>query len=108
MELDRLVDESWRITERLGRWRPEVRALALVEEVGELAHAVLAREGYKARQADTEELDRAIAGVLFDVLVLARQYEVPLGEAYVEGLALLERRTEKIPPDHKQTTLRES
>jgi NTP pyrophosphatase (non-canonical NTP hydrolase) len=70
-------------------WPVEVRCLDLVEEVGELARAVLVTEGRKGSAAPAEEVDEALCGVLVDVFALADHYHVDLDELYPRLLARL-------------------
>lgn len=63
-----------------GRWPVEVRCLDLVEEVGELARAVLVDQGHKAPPG--EDLTVAVCGVLMDLLIVAHDSGVRIGAAY--------------------------
>jgi len=73
------------------------RVLDLVEEVGELAHAILMVEGRKqvnveSKQAQIEDVADALADILFDMVVLAEDYGIELEREYGEMLVRLEER----------------
>lgn len=70
---------------------PDQRFICLTEELGELGHALLAARGLKSDSND-EPLDVAFAGVLFELLVLARLYGVDVERGYERGLATLAER----------------
>jgi NTP pyrophosphatase (non-canonical NTP hydrolase) len=86
--LNDLRDVSYRLSEQLGPMGPEQRFIALTEELGELGHALLANQGIKL-DADEEPLEIAFAGVLFELLVLARLYGINIERGYGRGLRLL-------------------
>lgn len=55
----------------------------LAEEVGELARAVLIREGRKKpKPGERADVEDAICDVLFNLLLLADRYGVDLDKAY--------------------------
>lgn len=84
-------------------WPPEVRCLDLLEEAGELAHAVLLAEKHKQEHGlPAEAMSTAICGVLVDVLALADHYGVRLAAVYPALLSAhchLEDHTAERPPD---------
>lgn len=69
--------------------RPADRFAALVEEVGELAQALLVERGVKPAPQRGEGLDVAFAAVLFELLVLAREHRVDVERGYARGVAAL-------------------
>jgi NTP pyrophosphatase (non-canonical NTP hydrolase) len=88
VNLDELSELSWQLSLKLGYMKPAERFAALVEEVGELAHGLLLHHEVKGTD-ESEDLEIAFAGVLFELLVLARQHDVPLDRGYRRGVALL-------------------
>ena len=86
--------------ERVGgtfeRWPVEVRCLDLVEEVGELARAVLVDRGHKLGPG--EDLTVAVCGVLMDVLIVAHDSGVRLDAAYPDLVDQLVRQALSQPP----------
>lgn len=73
-----LVDEL--ITELGGYWGPFEMLAALVEEVGELADAMLAYERVKG-EAKGERLEEELGDVLFALLCIANHYGIDAGKA---------------------------
>jgi NTP pyrophosphatase (non-canonical NTP hydrolase) len=96
MDLEELSERSWELSRELGYMEPADRFAALVEEVGELAHGLLVQREVKAT-TESEDLEIAFAGVLFELLVLAREHDVDLVRGYARGVALLEGR---LPTKH--------
>jgi len=91
--LAQLIEASWATSRQLGPpLGPTERFACLVEEVGELAEALLAHHDIKRGGSPAEDLPTAIAGVLFDLLVLAHQHGVDLERTYADGLAELAKR----------------
>ena len=69
----RLVDEL--IEQFGGYWKPFEMLAALVEEVGELADAMLAFEGVKGR-AEKDKIEEELGDVLFALLCIANHYGI--------------------------------
>ena len=90
-ELAALGERSWQMSRRLGAMSLEHRFMALAEEVGELGRSLLGRAGVKSC-SDDEPLDVSFAGVLFELLVLARECNVDIVVGYENGLQLLAER----------------
>ena len=73
------------------------RALDLMEEVGELANAILITEGDKpSNRAISKDADYGISDslcdILYDVFMLAEDYKVDLSEKYPQVLEHIETR----------------
>ncbi len=73
------------------------RALDLVEEVGELAQAMQIFEKRKltndpSKRRSKKDLADALADILYDVILLAGQYEINLEKEYIEMLERLKER----------------
>src|SRR3989338_2379651 len=73
-------------------WGNEATMIDLVEEVGELANAILVKEGYKRDKRKKAELEDSLADVLFDVILLSSNYNVDLEKEYKKMLEKLEKR----------------
>jgi len=78
-----------------GDFGKEARLLDLVEEVGELANAVLVEEGHKSEGRRKADLKDSVCDVLFDLVLLAEQYGIDLGEEYGKMLKELEERIKR-------------
>jgi len=76
-------------------WGPEAIVLDLVEEVGELANAVLVREKYKSIKRKKSELKDSIADILYALVRLANYYNINIKDEYMKMLKKLEERLEK-------------
>lgn len=63
-----------------GYWKPFEMLAALVEEVGELADAMLAFEGVKG-EGGREQLEEEIGDVLFALACIANHYGIDLDGA---------------------------
>lgn len=75
------------------RWTPEIRALDLVEEVGELCSAMLEYHGHKTVGTKSKApLVDSLCDILFDVLLLFKHYDVEVEPAYKAMLDELENR----------------
>jgi NTP pyrophosphatase (non-canonical NTP hydrolase) len=70
------------------QWGPEHFMLDLVEEIGELANAVLVETGYKFRSRQKSTLEDAFFDVLFDILMLAERLNIDLDQAWDRELKL--------------------
>lgn len=95
---DELIKRTRELTRRFGKQLDKRdRLLDLVEEVGELAQAVLIVEKRKtmkdpAKQRAVEDVADAICDSLFDLIMLAEEYGLDLGKEYGEMLDRLEKR----------------
>ncbi|BAD85449.1 nucleotide pyrophosphohydrolase [Thermococcus kodakarensis KOD1] len=77
-ELQRKVDEL--IQRQGGYWPPFQMLAALVEEVGELADAMLAFEGIKGH-GGKEKLEEELGDVLYALLCIANHYGIDAFQA---------------------------
>jgi len=75
------------------------RALSLVSEVGELADAIVEFDGGKAKgnrnPKGKEEIADALADILYNLIVLAKHYEVDLPSEYQKVLSDVKKRFEE-------------
>lgn len=93
MDFAELVNETLEINNKFeNKLGKQGRMLDLVEEVGELANAMLMVDGNKQsgnpdRQRTKEDIADALADIFFDIIILAKHYEVDLGNEYKTMLA---------------------
>ena len=73
-------------------WSPLERFTDLVEEVGELANAILVEESAKPEKRRNSEVEDSLCDILFDLILLAEHYGIGLGMAYGKMLDRLEER----------------
>ena len=73
----------------------EARFVDLVEEVGELANAILITEGHKSRKCARAEVADSLADILYNLIVLADLYGVDLENETEVMLKRLEKRIKK-------------
>ena len=91
VKFEQLAEQSWRLSAELGAMTRDDRFAALIEEVGELAQALLIERNVKSAGDGGDDLEVAFAGVLFELLVLARLYDVDVLRGYRRGVAMLQR-----------------
>ncbi|MCX7831681.1 MAG: hypothetical protein N2440_02130 [Actinobacteria bacterium] len=77
------------------KWGPEEFMIDLVEEIGELANALLVEQGHKFKSRKKSDLDDAFFDVLFDLLMLAFTMKVDLDQAFERGLEEFRLRIQK-------------
>lgn len=77
------------------RWKPEVRTLDLVEEVGELANAILVKEKHKGKKRAKTDLADSIVDILFDLILLADYYKVDIDKEYSKMIKELKKRQKR-------------
>ena len=99
--MKKLVDETKRIANGFGKiFDKRDRMLDLVEEVGELAQAMLIVDGRKVtsdpdKKRTVVDVADALADILFDLIMLADDYGIELEEEYVGMLDRLEKRIKR-------------
>jgi NTP pyrophosphatase (non-canonical NTP hydrolase) len=69
------------------RWEVEHFMLDLVEEIGELANAILCERGHKFKNRQKSSVEDALFDVLFDLFMVAEAIGVNLEKAWNEGLS---------------------
>ncbi len=77
---------------RAKKWTPEVMALDLVEEVGELANSILVKEGFKNKKRAKADLVDSVCYVLFDLYMIAEHYGIDVEKEYLKVLEQLKER----------------
>lgn len=104
MDFDELVKRTLKVREQFRKrstnFDKRDRVLDLVEEVGELAHAVLMVEGRKKKNIEgggkkVSDVADALSDMLFDMIVLAEDYQIDLVKDYERMLKELRKRIKK-------------
>jgi NTP pyrophosphatase (non-canonical NTP hydrolase) len=82
------VVDDWINQFEEGYWPPLAMLACLVEEIGELAREINAREKIKVRKKTEPEgrMDLEIADVLFSLICLANFYNIDLENAFKETI----------------------
>lgn len=73
-------------------WNPETRFVDLVEEIGELANAILVKENKKSKQRQKSEIADSLCDSIFNIFMLADIYKVDLDKEYQQVLKQVEKR----------------
>jgi len=100
MDFKKLIIDTLSINSKFkNRLGKQGRMLDLVEEVGELANAMLMVDGNKtsgdpAKQRTKEDISDAIADILYDLIILSDHYDVDLDVEYTEMLTRMKQRFE--------------
>lgn len=97
MSLKDLTEKTKKIVKKFQKkykWNQKERFIDLVEEVGELANAILIEEKKKPKKElfKGNSIADALCDLLFDLLVLADLYGVDLDKEYPRMLERLEKR----------------
>jgi NTP pyrophosphatase (non-canonical NTP hydrolase) len=87
------LDKKFRQVRRQ-HWKPEVMLTDLVEEVGELANAILTREAYKSEKRNKADLADSLCDVLLAVFMISEHYGVSLEKEFPKVLQHIEKRLE--------------
>ena len=80
---------------RTKKWTPEAMLTDLTEEVGELANAILVKEGFKNEKRAKADLVDSICDILFDVFMIAEEYNIDVEKEYLKVLEQLQARIKK-------------
>lgn len=97
MNLKQLTQETKAIVKKFPKkysWNKKDRFIELVEEIGELANAILIEEKKKPKSElfRGNSLVDALSDILFNLLVLADTYGIDLDKEYPKMLKRLEER----------------
>jgi len=100
MNLKDLTQKSKKVAGQFPKkfqWQAKERFIDLVEEVGELANAILVQERNKPKRVlfKGNSITDALCDILFDLLVLADYYRVNLEKEYPKMLKRLEGRIKR-------------
>ena len=99
MDLKQLTAKSIKVNQKFKNWRKwdlKTRFVDLIEEVGELANAVLTKEKAKGGKPGWQKdgFKDSLCDILYDLLLLAWQEGVDLEKEYLVMLRDLEKRIE--------------
>jgi NTP pyrophosphatase (non-canonical NTP hydrolase) len=95
MSLDEMIGRTKELEAKfpVKGWSPEIRALDLVEEMGELCSAILEYHGHKTvPRTSKEPIVDSLCDILFDVFLLFKHYDIDIESAYNLMLDQLEDR----------------
>ncbi|MBL7159724.1 hypothetical protein ISS85_04565 [Candidatus Microgenomates bacterium] len=94
--MKKLINEVLKVNKKFPQaMSKEGRFIDLVEEVGELANAILVTEKHKSKKCMRAEIADSFADILYDLIVLADLYELDLEEEIKAMLKRLEKRIKK-------------
>lgn len=98
MDFQNLIAKTKKVNEQFSAdYKPKDRMLDLVEEVGELAQAMLIVSQTKktndpAKQRNLSDIADALADILYDLIILADDYKIDLDHEYADMLDRLQTR----------------
>ena len=82
-----------KLDEKHGAWGPFALVTDLVEEVGEIAEAVKAREGAKpGKELSEEKLGMELADAIYSIAALANHYNIGLEENFEKIISSIRKR----------------
>lgn len=95
--LNQLVNQTKGLAKKFPgpHWSAETRFVDLVEEVGELANAILVAEKKKSKKRQRADLVDSLCDCLFNILMLAEIYKVDLDIEYQKMIKNLAKRIQK-------------
>lgn len=95
MDLKKLTQQTLRISKKFPQqWDRQTRFVDLIEEVGEIANALLVKDKQKPKRTlhPGNSLADALADTLYDILLLSYQHGIDLEKEYLAMLQRLEKR----------------
>lgn len=95
MDLKELTKRTIKLTKKFPQnWNKKIRFFDLVEEIGEIANAIMVKQGQKPKKAlhQGNSLPDALADTFFDLIILAHEYGIDLEKEYLRMLKKLEKR----------------
>lgn len=98
--MNKLIEKTKELSAKFpSQYDKRSRLIDLMEEVGELAQAVHIVEGFKktndpAKVRTVEDVADGLCDVLYELILLARDYELDLEQEYSQMLTRLEKRLE--------------
>ena len=100
MDLNEAVDLAQELVKKIEssrneEWDSKTRFIDLVEEVGELANALLVDHSHKSEKERRAELADSVCDILFDVFIIARQHNMDLNKEYEKVLKDMEKRLQR-------------
>lgn len=99
MDLSDLLKKANKVYEQFpNKWDGKTELVNLIEELGELANAVLIREGEKGEKSEKRrraELEDSFADVFLALAMLADKYDVDVEHAVLKALGEIEERQKR-------------
>jgi NTP pyrophosphatase (non-canonical NTP hydrolase) len=96
MELKKLINKTLEVRDRFGnKLGRKNRFIDLVEEVGELANAMLLYDKVKPdrhKKGTKDEIADSLVDVIYNVILLADHYKINLDKEYLKMLKDLQKR----------------
>jgi len=97
MDLKQLTEKTIEINKKFKNWKEwdnNIRFVDLIEEVGELANAILTKQKAKGNKPgwQKEGMQDSLCDVLHNLLILAWQNNIDLEKSYLTMLDDLEKR----------------
>jgi len=92
--LRQLIKQTKKITKKFPdpHWKAETRFVDLVEEIGELANAILVAEKRKSKKRQKAEIADSLCDCLWNIFILADIYGIDLDSEYQTVLKDVEKR----------------
>lgn len=101
MELAKIIEESLRIKNLLAdfeerkfgrKWSKIELYISLVSDIGDLSRLILAKSGVRDVVNVDKKIDHEFSDLLWGVLVLAKEYDVDIEQAFLKNMRQLEER----------------
>jgi len=95
--LSQLIQQTKKITKKFPgkEWQAETRFVDLIEEIGELANAILVKEKRKSTKRQRAEIADSLCDCLWNIFILADIYNINLGSEYQKVLNNVAKRIKK-------------
>ncbi len=88
--LQEFVEESAHINLQFkNKWSIELRLLNLSEEVGELSHDVLIKEGNKNAAPYAKSIGANLSNLLYEIFLIANHYDIDLDNSWKDFLKIM-------------------
>ena len=96
MSLKNLTDQTRKVARKFpNQWSQPIRYVDMMEEMGELANALLGKWGEKSDQRIKSDIADSFCDILYDLLLLAYDCEIDLDSEYAKMLNNLEKRIDE-------------
>ncbi|MFC1629803.1 MazG-like family protein [Patescibacteria group bacterium] len=97
MSFSKLTKKTKKVAKKFPgkQWKPEIRTLDLVEEIGELCNAILIKEKHKGEKRAKIDLTDSIVDILFDLVLLADYYKIDIDKEYSKMINDIEKRQKR-------------
>jgi len=96
-DLKQLIEKTKTLTKKfpVPQWSAETRFVDLVEEIGELANAILVAEKRKTKKRQKAEIADSLCDCLWNIFILADIYKIDLDKEYQKVLKQVAARIKK-------------